>query len=139
MKLKTLIIIGLALFLSACASTPNLPAPVDMQVDASNTSTDASYGYSKDNPILLGGFMLGTQYQGLHYTYFENLIGPQWQKVEVERLGSCCGFSDPELPFGGGLLDMYQLSYEGQKEPVVVFVNLYKYETPKAPIGFGLL
>ena len=136
-KIKSVVFFGLMVFLSACASVPNIE-PVSMEVDTSNTSTDPTYGYSEDNPILLGGFLLETKYRGIHREYFANLVGPKWQEVKAVRLGSCCGFVDESLPFGTGLLDMYELSYEGQKKPVVVYVNLYKYESPKAPLGFGL-
>lgn len=39
----------------------------------------------------------------------------------------------------GGFLDRYQLTYEGQKKPVIIYVNLYKFNKPLAPMGFALL
>lgn len=84
--------------------------------------------------------MLGTEYEGFHYKYFQSLVGPKGQQVNAKRLGSCCGFVDSSQPFGGsGLLDKYELTFEGQKMPVVIYVNLYKHEAPKAPSGFGTL
>lgn len=134
--MKYILVLTLVLFTFGCTST-NVPTPIE--VDLSNTSTDGTYGFSQDNPIKLGGFLRGTKYEGAHIQYFDGLTGPNGEEIQIRRLGSCCGFLDASLPLGGGLLDMYQLSYEGIEQPVVVYVNLYKYEQPKAPIGFALL
>ena len=43
----------------------------------------------------------------LQQEYMRHLREAEGQKLRFERLGSCCGFEDPSLPFGGGMLDMY--------------------------------
>ena len=136
--MKNLVTILTILFITACSST-TAPESSLNAVDLRHTSSDPDYGFSEDKPIMLGGFLSGTEYQGAHIQYFNSLIGPKGESVNVRRLGSCCGFEDASLPLGGGMLDMYELSYSGQSEPVVVFVNLYKFEMPKAPMGFALL
>lgn len=101
-------------------------------------SSDSEYGYSPTKPIELGGFLRGTKYEGAHIEYFQSLFGPNGEQLEIKRLGSCCPFEDSSMPFGGGLLDKYELSYEGLSEPVVIHVNLYKFNKPMAPKGFTL-
>lgn len=88
--------------------------------------------------MALGGFLIGTKYQGAHNEYFAGLMGPNGEHVTVKRLGSCCSFVDLTLPLGGGLLDMYKFTYKGIKKPVVIYVNFYKFEQPLAPAGFNL-
>jgi len=136
--MKNLVAILSILIIAGCSST-SAPKSTPISVDSTYTSSDPKYGFSEEKPIMLGGFLRGTKYEGAHYQYFNSLVGPNGQSVNVRRLGSCCGFEDASLPLGGGMLDMYELSYTGQKEPVVVYVNLYKFEMPKAPIGFKLL
>ncbi len=136
--LKNLIIFILIGSLSACASTSSSKQRLSEESFAM-TSNDSSYGFNQDNPIHLGGFLRGTKYEGAHYDYFDGLLGPHGERVMVERVGSCCGFEDSSMPFGGGMLDRYRLSYEGIKKPVIVYVNLYKFEKPMAPQGFALL
>lgn len=134
--MKNMVFLFFAVFAFGCTSTNNSNS---VEVDFSYTSNDPTYGFSQDNPINLGGFLRGTKYEGAHIEYFQSLIGPNGEDVSVSRLGSCCEFIDESLPLGGGLLDRYQLSYEGIDKPIVVYVNLYKFEQPKAPIGFALL
>lgn len=82
--------------------------------------------------------MRGTKHAGSHRKYFASLVGPKGQLVKSRRLGRCCAFRDLSLPFGTGFLDKYELSYKGIIKPVVIYVNLYKYEQPQAPAGFKL-
>ena len=120
----------------SCTSTVNKS---QVEVSKQFTTADPEYGYDEAKPVQLGGFLMGRQSEGAHFQYFENLRGPAGQLVEVQRLGSCCAFEDPTLPFGGGLLDRYLLTYEGQDKPAIIYINLYKFEKPMAPVGFTLL
>lgn len=120
--------------LTGCATTEGL-----LFEDSINmTSEDPSYGFSEENPIELGGFLRGTKYEGAHAEYFEGLKGPNGEHVYVKRLGSCCAFDDYTMPFGGGLLDKYELTYNGLSKPIVIYVNLYKFVKPMAPMGLVL-
>ena len=92
----------------------------------------SSYGYAEWDPIKVGGGPQGER------EYLEFLRGPQGQPVRFERRGSCCGFEDESLPFGGGMLDMYEVAYEGQETPVTLFLDMYRREAPHAPAGFLL-
>jgi hypothetical protein len=136
--MKYLIVVFAFLVLVGCGSTSS-QKQTSTAADLTHTSSDPNYGYSEDQPVLLGGFLRGTKYAGAHIEYFESLLGPNGEEVSVRRLGSCCGFEDSSLPLGGGMLDQYELSYSGQEKPVVIFVNLYRFEQPKAPMGFALL
>ncbi|KZN62813.1 hypothetical protein N473_18030 [Pseudoalteromonas luteoviolacea CPMOR-1] len=134
--MKQVLVIVLALFIVGCSSTSKVALSEDRFL---LTSNDPEYGYTENKPIELGGFLRGTKSAGAHIEYFEGLMGPNGEKVKVTRLGSCCEFEDKSMPFGGGLLDRYQLTYEGQKKPVIIYVNLYKFNKPLAPMGFALL
>ncbi|WP_440906602.1 hypothetical protein ACMZOO_17920 (plasmid) [Catenovulum sp. SX2] len=134
--LKNILVLAFIGFLASCSSTSTQPVATGL---SEMTSSDPEYGYSENKPIELGGFLRGTKYEGAHIEYFQSLLGPNGEAVQVKRLGSCCPFEDPSMPFGGGLLDQYELSYKGLPKPVVIYVNLYKFNKPIAPKGFTLL
>jgi hypothetical protein len=99
-------------------------------------ATDSTYGYTSENPIKVGGFKQGRNNQN-QLLYLDQLRGPNGEKVEFVRLGSCCFYDTPNGIMGRGLLDRYQLTYPGLEEPIVLYLSLYDYEAPKIPVGFS--
>jgi hypothetical protein len=96
------------------------------------TQEPSGYGYMPEDPIKVGG---GPRSE---HEYLQYLRGPEGQRLRYQRLGSCCGFEDPSLPFGGGLLDMYEVTYEGLEKPVTLYLDMYRRQEPRAPAGFRL-
>lgn len=90
------------------------------------------YGYTQEEPIKVGGGPQGER------EYLQFLRGPEGQEVQFERQGSCCGFDDDTLPLGFGMLDMYEVTYDGLETPVTLFLDMYRREAPRAPAGFRL-
>ncbi|HEX2079145.1 MAG TPA: hypothetical protein VHG08_15580 [Longimicrobium sp.] len=96
------------------------------------------FGYGKRNPIRVGGGMEnGSANQR---RYLDGLRGPAGQPVRYFRLGSCCQFRTPHSPQGAGMLDAYQVHYEGLERPVLLYMDLYTPAegAPAAPEGFTL-
>ncbi len=100
-------------------------------------SREGDYGYAEANPIKVGGFAEGRGPSN-ERKYLNRLRGPDGQRIEYERRGSCCPFETAEAPLGTGLLDMYKITYDGLSEPIILYLNFYDSETLKAPKGFGL-
>lgn len=124
--LSLILLFGL---LSGCASQQNLKSN-HLNFANLTQSVDPSYGYSPQNPINVGG---GPERQ---HQFLNALAGPNGETITYTRLGSCCEFEDPTLPFGGGLLDLYELYYSGQKQPIQLYLNFYhKAETLYVPVG----
>ncbi|MBY0536939.1 MAG: hypothetical protein K2P88_13905 [Chitinophagaceae bacterium] len=97
-------------------------------------STDESYGYTESNPIRVGGpFSDAVKNE---QRFLNALLGPDNQVVKYRRTGSCCPFKTPNGIMDGGLLDRYEITYEGLEKPIYLFVNMYDYEYLKAPKGF---
>lgn len=95
--------------------------------------TDA-YGYGRRNPVLVGG---GAERGAANQRqWLDALRGPGGQPVRYRRLGSCCEYSRP----GGarGILDAYEVTYDGLAAPVVLFVDMYAEPrtVPAPPEGF---
>jgi hypothetical protein len=118
-------------------SDPGGPAPAatvqaaEAQVEQS-AQKPSGYGYTPEDPIKVGEGPKG------EHEYLQWLRGPEGQKLRYVRRGSCCGFTDPSLPLGGGLLDMYEVTYDGLEKPVVLYLDMYRRDDPRAPAGFRL-
>lgn len=89
-------------------------------------SSDTTYGYSKDNPIRVGGDWLDGP--GRERAYLDSLSGPDGELVSYERLGS--------LNHGDTILDEYELSYTGASSPAILYLDEYSYAELMAPVGF---
>lgn len=98
-------------------------------------TTDKTYGYDQNNPIKVGG---AKESSGpLNERRFLNaLLGPNGETVTYVRQGSCCAFKSPNGFNGVGLLDRYEVTYDGLETPVILFINMYDYGELKAPVGF---
>jgi hypothetical protein len=89
-------------------------------------ATDTTYGYTRENAIRVGGG--GELFGGptRERAYLENLRGPNGEPVSYERSGS--------LNFEDTILDEYVI--RGLKAPVTLYLDIYKFEELKAPVGF---
>lgn len=97
-------------------------------------SEDATYGYSEKNPIKVGGISPQNERR-----FLNALAGPNGEPIRYERNGSCCAFTTPNgLMNDTGLLDMYEIQWEGIEQAVIIYINMYDYPTEalKAPKGF---
>ncbi len=98
------------------------------------TSTDATYGLTETNPVRVGGGKeAGVRNQ---QRYLNALLGPKGQPIAYQHEGSCCAF---RLDGGGvdneGQLDVYTVTWKGQKEPLKLYLNMYEQGELAAPAG----
>jgi hypothetical protein len=93
---------------------------------------DPTYGLIPENPVRVGGGPSGER------AYLEALRGPQGEPVVSRRLGSCCEFETPNGFGGMGMLDLYEVTYEGLDAPVRLYLDMYDEEEVHAPSGFFL-
>ncbi|WP_157976275.1 hypothetical protein [Lewinella sp. IMCC34191] len=98
-------------------------------------SADSTYGYTRDNPVLVGGGSdSGPSRERL---FIHALTGPQGQEVLYRRLISCCQFDTPNGFAGTGLLDVYELTYMGLDSARILYVNMYDEGEVFVPVGFS--
>ena len=98
-------------------------------------TTDETYGYTEKNPIMVGGKDGGPKNER---RFLNALTGPKGEPISYKRLGSCCFFSTKNGGFGSGLLDKYEITYEGLESPIILYINMYDSDVLKVPVGFTL-
>ncbi|MGL2967570.1 2-dehydro-3-deoxyphosphooctonate aldolase [Flavobacterium sp. XGLA_31] len=143
----TFFVVLISLF-SSCVSTKstlknvdnNAPTPV---ITKNNTfllteySKDKKYGYDPDYPINV--FYKDTRNENLNAERFLNaLAGPKGEKITFTKLESCCPFPSKRSEMGAGFLDVYELKWEGQKEPVKLYLNIYERGYLLVPVGLTI-
>lgn len=100
-------------------------------------STDGSYGYSPKNAVEVGGV---SENEGPmnERRYLNALTGPNGETVSYYRAGSCCPVKSENGIMGHAMLDNYRVTWEGSKDTVSIYINMYDSSKLKAPKGFGL-
>jgi hypothetical protein len=145
---KTALLIALCICMTSCTSTKSTIKNIDndapnLQLLENNTflisefSTDRKYGYDKDYPINI--YFESTQNVTINQQRFLNaLAGPKGEKITYKKLESCCPFPTKTSAMGAGLLDVYELTWEGQKSPVILYLNIYEKGVLMVPFGLSL-
>ena len=145
---KTVFFIFLLITSVSCVSTKSTLQNVDdnapiPQVTRNNTfviteySKDEKYGYNKDYPINI--FFRSTKDDSINQERFLNaLAGPKGEKITFQKVESCCPFPTKRSEMGAGFLDVYEITWEGQKKPIVLYVNIYEKGALMVPLGLSL-
>ncbi|KFE68381.1 hypothetical protein [Hyalangium minutum] len=129
-----LAVMGL-LVLAACSSAPKAhvrPAPRHTEGWQPAWGEEGAYGFTPENPIHVGGGPSG------QHAFLEALRGANGEPLAWRRLGSCCEFETPNSFMGMGLLDLYEVTYEGLEKPVILYLDMYDSGPVAAPAGFLL-
>ncbi len=144
---KNILFIALSILISSCVSTRSTLKNVDdsapdLVIKDNNTfdiklfSTDKKYGYDKDYPI---NIFYQTSKSDINQERFLNaLAGPKGEKITYTKLESCCPFPTKRSDMGAGFLDVYELKWEGQKKPIILYLNIYEKGILMVPFGLRL-
>jgi hypothetical protein len=66
------------------------------------------------------------------------LAGPNGEKITYIKLESCCPFPTKRSEMGAGLLDVYELKWEGLLKPIRLYLNIYEKGVLQVPVGLSL-
>ncbi len=145
---KAALFIALLIGITSCTSTKSTLKNVDNnapipRLAPNNTfvitqySKDKKYGYEKDYPVNV--FYRSTKDETINQQRFLNaLAGPKGEKISYTKLESCCPFPTKNTDLGAGFLDVYELKWEGQKKPIVLYLNIYEKGVLMVPVGLSL-
>lgn len=144
---KILFLFSISLLISSCVSTrstiknvddsaPDLIVKGDNTFEINQFSTDKKYGYDKDYPINI--FYKTTNTDANQERFLNALAGPKGEKITYTKLESCCPFPTKRSDMGAGFLDVYELKWEGQKKPILLYINIYEKGKLMVPLGLRL-
>jgi hypothetical protein len=145
---RYLLLLLLSLVAISCVSTrstlknvdDNAPTPIltaENYFIITEFSSDKRYGYDKDYPINV--FYYSTKNDSINQERFLNaLSGPKGEQISFKKLESCCPFPTKRSEMGAGFLDVYEIKWEGLKNPIILYMNIYEKGYLKVPVGFGL-
>ena len=101
-------------------------------------ATDETYGLSPENAVEVGGARDG-EGPSNERRYLNALLGPNGEEITYYRAGSCCPTKSENGMFGDHVvLDNYRVTWQGAKDTVSIYINMYDSSKLKAPKGFTL-
>lgn len=100
-------------------------------------SEDKTYGYSASSPIMVGGYISGTEEN--QKKFLNALSGPNGESLKYSKIESCCPFQTKNGLFKeSGMLDKYSITYEGLQKPLILYINPFDSDALKVPLGLKL-
>jgi hypothetical protein len=138
----------LLVLMASCVSTKSTLKNVDEhalipKISANNTfvltelSKDPKYGYDKDFPINV--FYKNTKDEHINQQRFLNaLAGPNGETITYKKIETCCPFPTKNTEMGVGLLDVYEITWAGQKTPVQLYLNYFEKGALLVPVGLTI-
>jgi hypothetical protein len=144
---KILPFIALLFLSTSCLSTQSSIKNVDdnapIPLLKNNTfviteySKDKRYGYEKEYPINI--FYSNTKNETINQQRFlDALLGPKGETITYKKLESCCPFPTKRSEMGAGFLDVYELTWKGQQNPIILYLNIYEKGILMVPVGLTL-
>jgi len=117
--------------LSTTANSVKSTANYAPFLNVTEYSSDKEYGLTGDKPVKVGEKSAENQKR-----YLASLAGPNGEVLQFHRRGACCPYESENSTFGQALVDVYEVSYEGLKKPILVYISFYDFETLYIPKGF---
>lgn len=146
---SNLYILCLGLLMTACVSTQSTLQNVDNKAPnpkldkaknafvLSGVSQDPKYGYDPDYPINV--FYLNANQIELNQQRLLNaLAGPKGEVISYKKVDQCCPFPTKRTEMGAGSLDIYQITWPGQKTPLKLYLNGFEKGALLVPMGLTL-
>ena len=96
-------------------------------------ATSRDYGRSPEHPIQVAALQADGG-PGKSCRYLNALRGPNGQEITFDRLGTCCAFAIPGRDLDG-MLDIYEIWWDGAQEPVKLYLDFYRSGELLIPVG----
>ena len=143
-SLNFLLLISVFLLLLSCGAPKSTLKNVDDSAASpvlknnafvlTEVSTDKKYGYDEDYPINI--FYRSTLNDTINQGRFlKALAGPNGEAIRYKKLESCCPFPTKKSPNGAGFLDVYEITWDGCKKPLLLYFNIYERGKLMVPKG----
>ncbi|MEO8235290.1 MAG: 2-dehydro-3-deoxyphosphooctonate aldolase [Flavobacterium sp.] len=135
------------LIISSCISTKSTIRNIDNSVIVpelneafgsfiiTKNATSKKYGYNEDYPINVN---FTSVQDGLNnqIRFLNALAGPKGEKIKYIKKDACCPFPTKKTDTGAGTIDTFEITWEGQTKPILLYIN--KFEKGELLIPLGL-
>ncbi len=144
-KLKIINFLSILILFISCGSIKSTLKNVDNTIPKpaikeghyviTEYSKDFKYGYDKNYPINIG--FDNEKYGDRSIGYFFNAFtGPNGEKFSYKKVDSCCPFPTTRNVMGGGILDIYEITFEESEKKVLLYININDKGKVLCPKGF---
>ena len=100
-------------------------------LDIIEMAPNKKYALSGEYPVMVGEKSVANQRR-----YIASLAGPNGEELTFHRRGSCCPYESENGMMGSALVDVYEVMYEGLKEPILLYISFYDEGPLYIPYGF---
>jgi hypothetical protein len=138
--MKQLFSFILIVIISSCSQTKNANKTKGNSRSGfiiSSISTDKTYGLTPENPVEVGGNSKDNGPTN-ERNYLNMIAGPNGETTSFYRKGSCCPVKSKNGFSGYAMLDIYKVTWEGSKDTVSIYINMYDKGIMMAPVGFTI-
>jgi len=146
MKILPLILLSTVLMLSSCISTRNTIRNIDDTIPGpalnetynsfviTKKAVNKKYAYNENYPVNVG---FTTLEDGLNnqMRFLNALAGPKGEKITYKLVDTCCPFPTKKSDMGAGMLDIFEINYEGQSKPILLYINKFERGEIMIPVG----
>lgn len=144
---KLFITISAALLLISCISTKSTIKNINDNVEdpelneymncfiISKKATDSKYGFNEDYPINVG-FTNVADGNVNQVRFLSGLTGPNGEKLKFKIIETCCPYPTKKTGMGAGTIDIFEVTWVGQKTPIKMYINKYEKGEILIPVGF---
>jgi len=118
---------------AAAQQTPPTQSGAPAATSACPVATDPAYGLTAEKPIRIGGGPASMNARERRFV--DALRGPAGETV---RWDGSVGSGPAKLSdaIGETIVDSLPLTYDGHDQPIRVYIDVYHFDAPMAPIGF---
>ncbi len=118
-------------------NTAAKPIILDNTFLITEKSMDGKYGTNKDYPINIG-FDNETMSSKNIALFFNALQGENEEQITYKKTDDCCPFPTKRSFMGAGLLNVYEVSFEGTDKKINLYFNIYDKGKILCPNGFSI-
>lgn len=95
---------------------------------------DKKYAFTENYPVNVGFTSLE---DGLNnqIRFLNALAGPKGEKITYKLVDTCCPFPSKRSDMGAGMLDIFEITWEGNSKPLRIYINKYEKGALLIPVG----
>ncbi|AIG30440.1 2-dehydro-3-deoxyphosphooctonate aldolase [Flavobacterium psychrophilum] len=99
-------------------------------------ATSKKYGYDPDYPVNVN---FTSEEDGLNnqIRFLKALAGPKGEKIKYTQKDPCCPFPSKRANTGAGIIDVFEITWEGQNKPILLYINKFEKGELFIPIGLS--